>query len=360
MQTMDQNHDAFQLTVEEPAIRAYLQRYPFAMGPDVAMNARCRRAIYDNLSIRQHDRRAAASVVRLKPHETQLSVEQMGRLEKVMNESEVPQAVRANMISDYGWEANLVPLDRKNVLVLGCGDGTELMFLRAVLPEAKITALDYTDSVSSACKQATGVRFFQGDMNALLAGFTQEFDLISSNHTLEHLYTPNEVLMTLAGLLLPHGILVSTLPMDGMAGSPFLQKVEDAATRKTAHILDVVYLDAGHPWKTNPDDLNATLQETGFEQPHLYQREQHLSRVTPGDEKRLKSELALGVTLHTIFFGWPRSFAKLLSKNPPALFSKGMLAAERRVWFGANRLKNRYTQEVLILARKNGADNGLS
>jgi SAM-dependent methyltransferase len=360
MQTLDQHHDAFQLTVDEPAMRAYLQRYPFAMGPDAAMNARCCQTIYDNLAVRQHARPAAASLVRLKPHETQLSPEQINRLEMIMNESEIPQAPRANMIDDYGWEANLVPLDRKSVLVLGCGDGTELMFLRAVLPEAKITALDYTDSVSPACKQATRVRFFQGDMNALLAGFTQEFDLISSNHTLEHLYTPNEVLTTLAGLLLPHGVLVSTLPMDGMAGSPFLQKVKDAAIRKTVHPLDVVYLDAGHPWKTNPNDLEATMQEVGFERPHLYQREQHLSRVTAGDEKQLEAELALGVRLHTVFFGWPRSLAKLLLKNPPALLSKGMLAAERRIWFGANRLKNRYTQEVLVLACKNSGGDSLS
>jgi hypothetical protein len=123
-------------------------------------------------------------------------------------------------------------------------------------------------------------------------------------------------------------------------------------------MLDVVYLDAGHPWKTNPADLDATMQEVGFERPHLYQREHHLSRVTAGGEKRLKAELALGVTLHTIFFGWPRSFAKILFlRNPPALLSRGMLAVERRIWFGTNRLKNRYTQEVLVLARKSRTNN---
>jgi hypothetical protein len=48
----------------------------------------------------------------------------------------VPQAPRGEMIDDYAWEANLILLDTNDVLVLGCADGTELMILRAVLPEA--------------------------------------------------------------------------------------------------------------------------------------------------------------------------------------------------------------------------------
>jgi hypothetical protein len=43
---------------------------------------------------------------------------------------------------------------------------------------------------------------------------------------------------------------------------------------------------------------------------------------------------------------------KLLASRPAAVVSRYILAAERRLWFGANRLKNRYTQEVLVLASK--------
>jgi hypothetical protein len=205
-------------------------------------------------------------------------------------------------------------------------------------------------------KRVTGVRFFKGDMNALLASFGQEFDLISSNHTLEHLYTPNEVLTTLAGLLRPHGALISTLPMDAMDGSPFLEKVKTATLRKTAHPLDVVYLDAGHPWKTNPADMDATMREVGFDRPKFYQRQMHLSRYAAFGEKRFKAQLAFGKILHSIFFSGPRSLTKMVfSNNPPDLLNRCLLAAERRVWFGANILKNRYTQEVLVLARKDSA-----
>jgi hypothetical protein len=53
-------------------------------------------------------------------------------------------------------------------------------------------------------------------------------------------------------------------------------------------------------------------------------------------------------------FGWPRSTAKVLfSQNPPRIFCGVLSGLERRVWFGSNNLKNRYTYEVLVLARKN-------
>jgi len=355
MQIIDHSSDAFQMTVENPAMRAYLQRYPFLIGPDKAMNELARKAIFDGLASRNRVPSPTA-VRRLQPQETRLTAGQMDRLIRIMDESQVPQAVRAEMIDDYAWEANLVPLETKSALVLGCADGTELMFLRAVLPDAKITALDYQDEIPPARKRAIDVRFLQGDMNALIASFGQEFDLVSSNHTLEHLYTPNEVLTTLAGLLKPHGALISTLPMDAMEGSPFLSKVKQAAKRKSIHPLDVVYLDAGHPWKTNPVDLAVTLQEVGFERPQLYQRQQHLSRYANFGETRFKAQFAFGMVLHAIFFGLPRTVAKaVLAGTPQRLFGRGLLAAERRIWFGSNLLKNRYTQEACVLARKNSS-----
>lgn len=359
MKTPAQDYDAFQLTITDPAVRAYLQRYPFATGPDSAMNAHCRQEIGIHLAVRPRPR-MATRVVRLKPDETRLAAEEIDRLERILDESEVPQAARAEMINDFAWEANLVPRDVKDVLVIGCGNGEELMFLRAVLPETNITALDYTDSVPPARKRATGVRFFQGDMQALLSGFGQEFDLISSNHTLEHLYMPNEVLTTLAKILRPHGALISVLPMDGWEHNPFLAQTRDMATKTAVYPLDVVYLDAGHPWKTNPDDLNATLQEVGFEPPQFYQREEHLSRCIKGNEKQLKTGLAIGKMLHLFAFRLPRSLMKLLfPQTPPNLLSKCMLAAERRVWFGTNRLKNTYTPEILILAQKRSSTASL-
>jgi SAM-dependent methyltransferase len=349
----DHSNDATQLTIEEADICAYLQVNPAAAGPDIEMNARCRRAICEHLAIRRHSYVAPPKVSRLKPQETQLTNEQLKRLGYLMDEVSIPAATRSKMIDDFGWEANLVPSGAKNVLVIGCGKGEELLFLSAVLPDTRITALDYRDELSPALKQATGVRLIVGNMNEILPDLNQEFDLISSNHTLEHLYKPAETLAALASVLRPGGALISTLPMDGMSSNPFLVDVKRAVDRKNSHPLDIVYLDAGHPWKTNPADLVATLMEAGFEHPQLYQREKHLSRVANGGEQQLRRGLAIGKVLHTLTFRLSREVLKVVfPKNPPRAVSRILLAAELRLWFGTNRLKNTFMQEVLVRARK--------
>jgi 2-polyprenyl-3-methyl-5-hydroxy-6-metoxy-1,4-benzoquinol methylase len=341
------------LTIEEADICAYLQVNPAAAGPDNTMNARCRQAIYAHLAMRRPSQLEPPQIVRLKPHETKLTNEQITRLKSLMDEVGVPAAARWKMIDDFGWEANLVPSDSKDVLVIGCGNGVELLFLCAVLPQAKITALDYRDELSPALKRATGVRLLVGNMNEILPSLDQEFDLISSNHTLEHLYKPTETLATLASVLRPKGALISTLPMDGMSNNPFLIDVKKVVESKNSHPLDIVYLDAGHPWKTNPVDLVATLGEAGFEPPLLYQREEHLSRVANGGEQQLRRGLAIGKVLHTMTFRLSREILKIVfPRNPPILVSRILLAAELRLWFGTNRLKNTFMQEVLVLAKK--------
>ncbi|HEY0264351.1 MAG TPA: class I SAM-dependent methyltransferase [Granulicella sp.] len=335
-------------------MRAYLQRYPFVMGPDKKMNALSRQAIQEGLKPRAPGT-SQATVTRLLPDETHLTGDEMRRLQQIMDASMIPLSSRAGMIDDFAWEANLGPRHSSDVLVLGCGNGIELMFLRAVLPEARITAIDYSRSLSGAIEQATGVRFFQGDMNDLLAGFGQEFDLISSNHTLEHLYEPNELLTILAGLLREGGSLISALPMDGMAVSPFWDEVRNATANRPIHPADMVYLDAGHPWKTNPTDLVTTIQASGFEKPSLYQRQEHLSRYAKLGEERFRKQMEQGKLLHRIFFNPPRALLKLLFPNSmPEILNRCLLAAERRVWFGTNNLKNRYTKEIFLFARKNG------
>lgn len=352
MQIFDQSTFASELRVTDAATRAYLQRYPFLTGPDPDMNEKGRHAISNGLFSRNREQKPT-TVKRLSPKESQLTPEQMIRLKQIMDESEMPMASRRAMIDDYAWEARLVPSTAKSVLVLGCADGMELMFLRAVLPNATITAIDYEDSIPEARKRVVDVRFFHGDMHQILEGFGEEFDLISSNHTLEHLYTPDETLRTLARLLRRDGMLISTLPMDGHEDSPFLDKVKEAVSGKKIYPLDMVYMDAGHPWKTNPADLAATMQETGFDQPMLFQRRDHLSRTLPFGQKRLKVALVFAKAVHAVIFAWPRFVIKILfPEKPPKVVGKIILGAERRSWFGSNKLKNNFTQEVTILARK--------
>lgn len=237
--------------------------------------------------------------------------------------------------------------------MIGCGDGTELLFLRATLPDSQILALDYVDGVSEQRKRMVGMEFIGGDLHRHLKSLQPVYDLIFSNHTLEHMYTPEETLATLFQLLVPGGVLVSTLPMDANPGSPFLGRVESLATAEHIHPLDYVFLDAGHPWKTNPGNLNATLQAAGFSKVLLYKRAAHLTRELNSGDRTLPILQGLSVATHHVLFGLPRSVLKLLFPNRvPEKVVKGLLAIERRTPFGANSVKNRYTHETLIYATK--------
>jgi SAM-dependent methyltransferase len=348
---------AFEMLIEEPAMRAYLQRYPFAMGPDREMNSRGLEAIRRCFALRAKSsdvsvQSDAAAVVRFMPEETKLPKEILSRVHALMDEAGVPNEKRANLIDDFGWEAKLIPPGSRDVLIVGCGGGMELLFLRAMLPDAKLTAVDYGDSLTPELKKATAVRFYPGDLNEILYSFEPEFDLVFSNHTLEHLYSPDQMLATLFGLLQEDGALISTLPMDAMEGSPFLDKVAEIAKRREFHPIDAVYLDAGHPWKTNPADLRATLLGAGFAKVEMYQQAEHLSRFIAAPQDKFHQRKNVGLKLHALFFGVPRAIARTLFGSPPAILVRVLLAVERRVWFGANMLKNLYTEEACVVARK--------
>jgi SAM-dependent methyltransferase len=342
---------AFQMPIEEPELRAYLQRHPFAMGPDDAMNRRCRTAVRQQFRARPE--RNPVATIRLQPAETVLPADVMARLKELMDQAGIPAEARASMINDFGWEANQLPKGRKDLLAVGCGDGIELLFLRAVFPDANLTGVDYNDGVAPALKKAVGLRFFGGDMNRILEGFEEKFDLVFSNHTLEHLYTPDSILATLSGLLREDGALLSTLPMDGVAGGPFVDRLAEIARAGEIHPVDFVYLDGGHPWKTNPADLDATFKGAGFAKVELYQRAEHLSRYFAGTEEEFHSRKNRGLRLNALIFGNARTVVKMLfPKDPPEILVRALLAADRRTWFGVNTLKNHFAQEACVVAYK--------
>jgi len=344
---------AFQMPIEDGAMQAYLQGHPFAMGPDAAMDERCKDAIR-----REFGRRPVGSddgsTVRLKPDEALLNAEALERVKELMDRAGISVKARDGMINDFGWEAERVPRGSKELLVLGCGDGVELMFLRAVLPEVRITAVDYYDNVKPALKEAVGLTFFGGDINKILDGLEPKYDLVFSNHTLEHLYTPDKMLAKIFGLLVAGGALVSTLPMDAMPGGAHAGKLAAiAGSGGEIHPLDYVYLDAGHPWKTNPADLRATFQRAGFAKVELFQRAEHLSRYVAATEKEFRAGLERGLRWNAAVFGTIRGLLKAVyPRSAPRGVVRLILAADRRVWFGVNTLKNKYSQEACVRAVK--------
>jgi SAM-dependent methyltransferase len=261
-------------------------------------------------------------------------------------------------LDDFGWEANLLPREAKNVLVIGCGNGLELIFLRAVLPEARFTAMDYHQKLLPGLQAAVGLTFQEGDIGKLLPTLEREYDLVFSNHTMEHLYAPNAMLRTLANLLVPGGHIVSILPMVGMQGTPFLEEVRRYTDRLAKdpgakiHPLELVYFDPGHPWKTNPDDIAATLTDSGFREVQIYQREDHRSRPLQLSPEVYRARRRWKTRLNRVFLGVPRRvLMALFPRNVPAKLPVLFYALERRLPFGTNLVMNNFSEEALFLAR---------
>ncbi|MBW4038688.1 MAG: class I SAM-dependent methyltransferase [Acidobacteria bacterium] len=273
---------AIQIHLDNPKLQAYLQRYPFAQGPDPEMNQLGRSAIAKGVKFRPTAPNTKTCL--LKHEQTLLAAAEQSRAESLLDQIAIPDNEKRMYFDDFEWETNFVPRETKSVLVIGCGNGIELIFLRAVLPNARIMAIDYHDARLPKLGSTVGMQFLQGDICEHLASFDRSYDLIFSNHTLEHLYDPDEMLAIFARLLLPGGCLLSTLPMAGKAGTPFLPKVHrfaaqhDGNNEPRIHPLDLVYFDSGHPWKTNPDDLSSTVKRAGFKDVKIFQRENHISR----------------------------------------------------------------------------------
>jgi SAM-dependent methyltransferase len=346
-----------QIRVTDPALQAYLQRYPFASGPDEALNRRARQVVSENIFYREVG--PPVEPIALAPEDTKLPAAEAERIQQLFTRIGMDAATQAVHTNDFAWEANLIPRHARNVLVVGCGDGIELLFLRAVLPEARITAIDYYNSLLPGIAEATAVTFLEGDMHRHLSSLTAEYDLIFSNHTLEHLYDPDHTLATLSALLLSGGHMVSILPMVGAPGSPFLAHIHSFLQKKASNpaaqipSVDLVYFDLGHPWKTNPSDIAATLTRAGFDDIRIFQRRDHLCRPTPASAADLGSKRASAMSLNSALLRPLRSAARLVFAGSVPLRVRSLLfALERRLSFGTNRSMNAFCEEALFLCRK--------
>ena len=88
-------------------MQVYLQKHPFASGPDAEKNRVARELIKAQLSHAAAG--AEPEVLLLKPEETRLPAEVTERLRGMLTQSGVPRAKQDEFLDDFGWEANLVP-----------------------------------------------------------------------------------------------------------------------------------------------------------------------------------------------------------------------------------------------------------
>jgi SAM-dependent methyltransferase len=334
---------ALQIAISDKEIQAYLQRHPFGIGHRSDFNQSALSSLRNSLRFRPQCPPSAWQLA--DPARLDLTAEEVSRIQNWFERLKVQESERSWAWQVLAWKISRIPRTTRSVLSIGCGAGIELILIRALLPQAELVAVDFDDKVPPAVKTAIGLRFSQTHFNDFLAANLERFDLVFCNHVLEHLFEPEITLALVRRSLKPGGSLVAGLPIEGCSEGVFASAMRRMASRPGAlHILDIGVLDAGHAWKTNPGDLKATLENQGFCNIQL-----HLRKMQDGLIDTLARKA--GVLLYACSFGAARESLKLLS---PGLIADGMvrwfLAAERRCWFGANRLKNRFAREILVQA----------
>jgi ubiquinone/menaquinone biosynthesis C-methylase UbiE len=337
------------IRITDPELQIYLQNYPFASGPDIETNRRCRQAIIANLEIRPCG--GPASLTIMQGDQKTLTQEETFRIQTLMEKAGLNYQEKQKLLREYVWKMAVIPRDAKNVLVIGCGIGDELLFIHTVLPDATITAVDFEEKLRPTIKNLINVNFIRRNVNDLCNDILPSFDLIFSNHVLEHMYNPDAILRFFAQV---SNSLVATLPMDGAQDAVFAKWVLKVIRQKPRlHPTDFIMIDAGHPWKTNQNDLKNTLSNAGYTDIQFYLRSDHIAREFEGGEDSFKIKKLIGSCLNTMIFGTMRNILKILFPTTlPKIFLKIFFGLENRLWFGSNRLKNMFTPEVLIVANK--------
>jgi SAM-dependent methyltransferase len=339
--------NALQIAISDKEIQAYLQRHPFGVGYRSDLNQTALESLRNSLRFRPESPTSNWQLA--DPAKLNLTPEELSSIQNWFERLNVEESQRIWAWKSLAWKISRIPRYARSVLSFGCGAGIELILIRALLPEADLVAVDFDDKVPAAVKTALGLRFNQVHFNDFLAANERQFDLIFCNHVLEHLFEPEITLGLVRRCLILGGHLIAGLPIEGCSDGVFASAMRRMASKPAdLHILDIGILDAGHAWKTNPADLKTTLENQGFSNVQL-----HLRKMQSGLVHAIARKF--GVILYSCSFGAARESLKVL---PPGSIADSLLrwflAAERRCWFGANRLKNRFAKEILVHAQAAG------
>jgi SAM-dependent methyltransferase len=333
------------LAVPDIEMQPYLQAHPFLNGTRREVNESLLASIEKLITIRRpHD---ACEVERLAPEELQLTTDNEKRVLALFEEIGHSADAIAEAMSLLAWKFRDLPADARSILDIGSGGGDEVVFLRAIAPQAKIVAIDWRD-VHPKVKKLAGIQFLTGDFRQYLERTTEQFDVIFSNHVLEHLYDPDAVLTLMRRRLAPSGKMFGALPLDGAVASLW-PRLESPAHQLT--VVDLGAIDFGHPWKTTPSDLRETLLGAGFTSVRLVQRQHRVNRTSVGEESELLALESYGRRLDRLTFAPLRwTIRTLFGRLPPHAVVRVLYALESRAWFGPAQLKNSVSPEILAVA----------
>lgn len=130
--------------------------------------------------------------------------------------------------------------DRGRLLDIGCGAGFFLAAFGRRFPGWKLSGLDMGDRYRAAVLGLPGMEAYYAGDPARAAG---PYDLITLNHTLEHIPGPAAYLNMVRGLLRPGGLLLVNVP--DWTANPFDLAIADHCTHFTGPVLESALARAG-------------------------------------------------------------------------------------------------------------------
>lgn len=339
------------IKVTDPKLRAYMQQYPFLTGPDEALNLRSFEAVKENIHIKIDEE--LAGIYQMPHKEFDMDASISAAALEILNSVGLSKSAAKNAEHDFAWRIWGLPYEATSILCIGIGEGHELAFLKAKAPKAKIVAIEYIDKVLPGLLDLTGTEMRCGDMVSLLSSATEKFDVIFSNHTLEHLYDPEVVINLMIKRLSSNGVFIAGMPLDGQKnGILYHDVLEICKTPKNLHLLDMGLLDAGHPWKTNSNGLTVCLMRAGLRDVKIYQRQDVPNRTKRGIRSPNNFNAIFHEGIYKLIFGTYKMVMKMIwPKNSPLSIRKIQFAIERRLPFGANRLRGRCAPDIVVVGK---------
>jgi SAM-dependent methyltransferase len=349
--------DAFLVRLSDPKHQEYIQKHPALRGPDAALNRRLRQAACDHIEIRKPARVPFSHETIDTPLDALLAPDDSAALVRVCASVGLDATLARGLSLGWGWKAALSPRAARRVLSIGCGGGLELVVLRALFPDAEIQGVDYAVTVPAGWRTALRLGELRSEpIEQFLSTHARSFDLIFSNHTLEHLSAPESVLRLMREALVPGGACVSAVPLEGSEDNPFYRDLRAVAEGKGPPDLqlDIEFINPSHAWKTNHADLAATLHEAGFTGIRLFTRVQYPSnyhRDAPMHISQFRRRRLVGRALEKVTLSSLRRILHMVYPGELAeLVVKTYFTIASRCWFSRVRALHELVPEVAFVA----------
>jgi len=325
----------------------YLQHYPMLNGPVRKMNQCLRRKIGDLAN--WHISVSSTPADRIDCQRFDLD-----RITPAEARRSLVIAAPRHEIAHHLWKLvsvkdHLSKPDAR-VLCFGAGNGLECRIITAMNPTAQVIGTDFiihANVFHTKMKEVPHTKLSREFGSG-------SFDLVYSNHTLEHIYGDvGLVLSNVYEVLRPGGCFLSALPCEASSSNPVKDRLPELIRKNSP--FGYSDIDPGHPWKTDVFDIYDKLTDAGFREIRFfYLAGSYLENIAavaakiahgvPDNRKQQSSTKGVSRLL-----GRASSLARHLLSNP-SLFELAV-----KLYYGqASKRdeKNRRTYEVVLLCSK--------